>query len=381
MKRFAVILAVVSTLFYIGCAGNNTPAGSPASLSKSETGLGIKYARHFNIDYLDDGVKLVTDSAGSRLLLVPEGVNAPPGYAGAVQIKTPISRAMYSSTVYVGFLGALENDSLYDSVIAVCTPEEYWTTPQILERFKKGLIHYVLCGNTTVVNIEEVAGIKPSFVFTGGSNDASDRQFRSLLSELNIKHAVVMTGNEEGHAGALEWIKFFAAFFNLDKEADRIFEAKLAQLDELYEKAANVSDRPTVAYGLIWRGLVYSQTGSSTAAQQIEKAGGIYVFKDIEGPTDSVIITMEEFLNKGRDADILIYGSLSQYTPNKAFLLGTEPLMAEFKAFKNNKVYIFDQGYYMNSDKVVEKFMDMVSIFHPEMFPGHKLTLYRKLPD
>jgi ABC-type Fe3+-hydroxamate transport system substrate-binding protein len=131
---------------------------------------------------------------------------------------------------------------------------------------------------------------------------------------------------------------------------------------------------------MIWGGMVYTQAGDSTLAQQFEKAGGTYALKGLEG-SGSITITMEEFIKNCRDTDIIIYGSLPQYCPDKAFLLETEPLMAEFRAFKNNNIYIFDQGYYMNSAKVVEKFEDMVSIFHPELFPGRELVMYMKLPD
>jgi len=376
MKALPALLAVVlSAGIFAGCGGNNTPAGSSAVSSETGTGLGIKYARHFSIDYLGGGVKLVTDSEGNKLLLVPKGTNVPAGYDNAVLVETPITRALYTSTTYVGALGALENDSVYDSVAGVCTPEDQWTTPQVLARFKSGVTNYVQCSQTSVGNIEEIVKTMPDFAFTAG-NDVAGIQLRGLLDEVNIKHATILP--EDGNAENLEWIKFYAAFFNLDEEADRVFEDKLAQLRELYEKAAGVSKRPTVAYGIISDGIVYTQSGSSNLADQIDKAGGIYLFKDVKG-SGSVTITREEFLNKCRDADILIYGSLPQYTPDKAFLLGTEPLMAEFKAFKNDRIYILDQGYYMNSAKVVERFKDMVSIFHPDMFPGHELSMYRKL--
>jgi iron complex transport system substrate-binding protein len=228
-----------------------------------------------------------------------------------------------------------------------------------------------------VGDIEEIIKINPGFVFTSG-NDDSDMQLRNLLDQVNIKHTTLLEWTEDGNAAYLEWIKFFAAFFNLDEEADRIFEAKLARLDELYEKAANASNKPAVAYGMIWSGIVYTQPGNSTLARQIERAGGIYALKGLEG-SGSVTITMEEFLNQCRDSDIIIYGSLPQYCPDKVFLLETEPLMAEFRAFKNDSIYIFQQGYYMNNAKVVEKFEDMVFLFHPELLSGHEMLFYQKL--
>jgi len=366
-------------LIFLGCTKDNTPAISPAVLSGAKPELGIKYAQNFNIDYLGNGVKLVTDSDRNKLLLVPKGVTAPSGYSNAVLVETPITSALYTSTTYVGLLGALEIDSLYDSVTAVCSPEEDWTTPQILERFKNGTTRYINHSLTAVGDIEEVIKTGSGFVFTGG-NDDSDMRLRNLLDEVNIKHATLLEWREEGNAAYLEWIKFFAAFFNLDEESDRIFESKLARLDELYEKASLTSNRPTVAYGVIWGGNVYTQAGDSTLALQIERAGGAYALKSLEG-TGSVTISMEEFLKRCRDSDIIIYGSSPQYCPDKVFLLETEPLMAEFRAFKNNNIYVYDLGYYMNNAKVVEKFEDMVSIFHPELFPERELAMYMKLPD
>jgi len=370
-------VAVLAALVFFGCTKNNTPQKSAAVLPGGKPEIGIKYAQNFNIDYLGNGVKLVTDSDRNKLLLVPKGVTAPSGYNDAILIETPITSALYTSTTYVGFLGALETDSVYNSVAAVCTPEEEWTTPQILAGFRNGKTHYINHGLTAVGDIEEIIKTGVGFAFTTG-NDDSDMRLRSLLDEVNIKHATLLEWMEDGNLAYLEWIKFFAAFFNLDEEADRIFEGKLARLDELYKIVAAVSNKPTVAYGVIWSGSVYTQAGDSTLALQIERAGGAYALKGLEG-SGNVTISMEEFLRQCRDSDIIIYGSSPQYCPDKAFLLETEPLMAEFRAFKNNNIYIYDLGYYMNSAKVVEKFEDMVSIFHPELFPGRELVMYKKL--
>ena len=370
---FAALLLIVT-----GC-GKRSQVGSvssPGGLPNAE--FGIKYAGvNFNINYLENGVKLVTDSEGNKLLLVPKGVTVPQGYDSAVLVETPIGRAMYTVTTFVGFLGALEDDALYDSVAVVCTPEEDWTTPQVLARFRSCITRYVEHGYTTVGNIEDIVGTRPEFVFTGG--DDSDMRLRSMLDEFGVKHATLQ-GREEGDAANLEWIKFFAAFFNLDEEAHRIFEAKHAYLNELYQRTANIRDKPAVAYGLIWNGVVYTQSGTSTLARQIENAGGVYTLKELGG-SGSVLLTIEEFFNRCRNADIVLYGSSPRYCPDKAYLLETEPLMAEFNAFKNDRIYIFDKGYYMNSARVVEKFEDMVFMLHPELLPGHELTMYQKLPD
>jgi iron complex transport system substrate-binding protein len=387
-KFLALLLALVLSLtafIAAGCDEYGNPL--PDTLEKiskasSKADLGIKYAKNMSIDYLGGSIKLITDSDGNKLMLVPKGTAAPAGYDDAVLIETPITSAMYNSTTYVGLLGALGVESAYDSVTAVTFFFNDTATPEILARFKNGTTKYIEHGYAQVGDIEEIIKTKPDIVFTGGMDDA-EMQLRNLLDEVGIKHVTMLEWTEEGDSAYLEWIKFFGAFFNLDAEAEFVFEAKMSRLADLKEKAAGVTDRPTVAYGMIWDGTVYTQASSSTLAQSIASAGGSYVPADLEAPDGggSVTIGMEEFLDKCRDADIVIYGSLPQYCPDKPFLLETEPLMAEFKAFKDDNIYIFDKGYYMNSAKAVEKFEDLVFMFHPDLVPGHELVMYQKLPD
>ena len=194
----ALAVVILLTLNSTGCTKGNAPAESPAARSATHAQLGIKYARNFSIDYLDGGVKLVTDARGDKLLLVPEGVNAPSGYADAVIVETPIKRAMYTSTTHVGLLGALEDDSLYDSVAIVITPEENWTTPQVLERFSSGVTRHI--GDRR--NIEEIVKMNPDLVFC--DPHVANTQFYSLLNESNIKHATVLEWEEEGDKESLE---------------------------------------------------------------------------------------------------------------------------------------------------------------------------------
>ena len=108
-KKVLMVLpvALLVVLVFFGCTKNNTPQKSTAVSPGVK--LGIKYAQNFSIDYLGNGVKLVTDSDKNKLLLVPKGVTAPSGYNDAVLIETPIANALYTSTTYVGLLGALEN--------------------------------------------------------------------------------------------------------------------------------------------------------------------------------------------------------------------------------------------------------------------------------
>lgn len=342
--------------------------------------LKVSHAKNFNIEYLGDNVKVVTDSEGRRLLLVPDGAPVPAGYEKATLVRTPVKHALFTSTSYVGFLGKLGRESLYDTIAAVCTPLADWTVPQVTERMTKGKIKYIENSHTQPPSVESVIKASPDFVFSGGG-DISGAKLRAQLDEAKMKYAVIMDYTESGDGAYLEWIKFFGAFYNMDKEADRIYREMTERIGALAKRASEVrkDKRPVVALGLLFNGVVYTQGGNSNFRRNIERAGGIYALQDLDA-SGGVQIGMEEFFEKCRGADILIYSSSPQYAPDRNFLISQSPLFAEFKAIKNGKVYIYDKGYYMNAASLDEKFEDLVFILNPRLMPkGYTLRHYQKL--
>lgn len=341
------------------------------------TGLGIRRAQNFDIQYLADNVKLLTDSTGRELLLVPEGGAAPAEYKDALRVTTPIKRVMFTSAAHVSFLSALEEDSLYDSVAAVTTEESQWSIPQILERFASGQITYIAEDAWVAGDVESLVTAAPDLVFADVS-DEGGAALCALLDGLGIPYAAAAADRDTGPEAYLEWLKFFGAFYGLDQKANELYEEKIDQLEGLYRKAASIpeNERPVVAVGMVSDGIVYTQGGSSAIARQLERAGAVYALEDLEGD-GQVQLGMEEFLEKCGDADILIYDAPPSYM--QGTLLDEDPLFAQCRAYQNQRVYTLDNGCYMNSAKAVEKFEDLLAICHPELEEGHEFTIYQPL--
>ncbi len=354
-------------------------SGDAAEETGSE--LGLKYAQNFTIEYLDNDVKLITDGDGSQRLLVPKEAEVPEGYEDAVVIRTPVERAMICSTTHAGLITALGDPSLYDSLAVVTTPAEDWTIPEIVENLESGKTTYIAWEQYANGDIEEVVTLNPDVVLISGGDDVAV-QLASQLDEVNIPYISVTEWMEPTGEGQLEWMKLFGALYNMDQEANDIFDAKIARMDELKAMAADVpeEEKPVVAWGMVYDGVVYTQGGDSPTAKTIEDAGGIYALKDLEGE-GSVQVNMEEFLDKAKDADILIYSSLVTYTTDKAALLAEDALLEEFAAYQNDRIYVYGKDYYINSTAVDEKFSDMVAIIHPELMEGYELMHSVKLPD
>lgn len=326
-------------------------------------------------------MKLVTDGDGNKSLLVPKEAEVPEGYDDAMVIRTPVERAMICSTTHAGLIGALGEPALYDSLAAVTTPVEDWTIPEIISNLESGKTAYIAEDQYMGGNIEDVVTLNPDVVlFSGGYQSAE--QFAAQLDEVSIPYISVTEWMEQTGEGQLEWMKLFGALYNEDQLANDKFDEKIARLDELKAMAAEVpeEERPTVAVGMVFDGVVYTYGGSSSTAKTIEEAGGVYAMKDLEGE-GSMQINMEEFLDKAKDADILIYSSLVTYTTDKAALLNEEALLEEFAAYQNDKVYVYGKDYYINGAAIDEKFADMVAIIHPELMEGYELMHSVKLPD
>ena len=376
VKRISLL---ISALLLVLCI-----AGCASAAGKYE----IKYAEKFSVDYRENNIKLVTDSAGKQFLLVPSGEKVPDYYkdmAHTMLVRTPVNRVFLCSTSQVSFLKLLDRSKkLYDSVVAVTTEEADWTDEKIRSLMKSGKIRYLPEGRGQKSNVERIIEIKPDLVLPSGM-DLGETKIMVQLKEAGIPALSVGDYTEASDEAYLEWVKFYGAFYNMDEEADSAFREMLARKRSLTEKIVkSISEeklkKPVVALGLLFNGLVYTQSGEGKFTTFINSTGGIHALagSKING---SVQISMEEFFNRCKDADILIYSSTKKYTPSKKALLALNPLFAEFKAMKKDNIYIYDSGYYVNSAEIIEKFEDMAYILHPSLLPGHRLRHYEKLPD
>jgi iron complex transport system substrate-binding protein len=229
-KRIPFVVFVCFVVILLSSCSKKTNTNVQSADDRSAH-LGVRNAKLFNIDYMAGGVKLLRDNEGNELLLVPHDVAVPVAYKDKRVVRTPIQRAFFMSTTHVGLLIALEDESVLDSVAAVIVEESDWTIPSIVERFKQGQIHYIPGTMQTGVNIETLVALNPDMVFSSAGYESSVKLFPKL-DELGINYMEVSEYLEESNVAGLEWIKFLAAFYNLDEEAGAVYEKKRAHLRE-----------------------------------------------------------------------------------------------------------------------------------------------------
>lgn len=379
MKRWLALL--LAALLLAGCGSQDAPpeaAGGDGGQTQDQPGsaaapqgLSVRTARNFDIQYLAGGVKLLIDSAGRELLLAPRGSRAPEGYDGALRVQTPVSRVLFASPEQVSFLEALGDEGLFASIAALTREASRWTAQGILDGFADGRITYIDPADWSAAALAEAA---PGLVFLDPEEDAA---LAGLLDQLGIPYAAAAVQWESTPEARLEWLKFFAAFYGLDREASDLWEAALARLEALRAQASAVPERqrPTAAWAEVSGSTVRTQAGGSPIARQLEQAGAVYALGGLEGDGE-VEMTLEEFVEKCADADILICAVSPQ---EGAEAPAEDPLFTEFKSGREGRVFAVDDSRRRRSAWAVEEFEDLLAICHPELVPDHVFAVYQPL--
>ena len=144
-------------------------------------------------------------------------------------------------------------------------------------------------------------------------------------------------------------------------------------IEEMKEMIAG-EERPTVSYGSLFDGVVYVASGEGWIADMIEDAGGDYIFKDIKA-TDTQI-SLEEFYARSEEADILIYSTTPDFTPDLASVLAEAPVLEDLKAVQDGKIWQLDNSFWMSADQPDQVAQDLSAIFHPDIFPDRELLYF-----
>ena len=76
-----------------GCVDHGLrETGKKEDAVQEQTGKEDPYTSDFSIEYLDDGVKLVTDAEGRKMYLVPREAEIPGEAADEMVVRTPVER-------------------------------------------------------------------------------------------------------------------------------------------------------------------------------------------------------------------------------------------------------------------------------------------------
>lgn len=230
-------------------------------------------------------------------------------------------------------------------------------------------------------NLEVLLRAKPgvSLLHTSSAETAGSVE---RVRDVGLAAAPAFNWAESTPLGGAEWLKYVAVFVGAEAEANRVFGEIEADYLSLSARARDAEAKPSV---------IWAQGGRSqwtahvrgVGARLLEDAGAVNLLGEEGvaaavgegGPYEGEPFSLEDLLEKGGEAEWWITYNLSDRGwPSRDYLDG-------IRAYREGRVYHhnhrrrdWDDAYdWFESGRLRPDLIlrDLVSLFHPELVPGH----------
>jgi len=372
-----IIFYFLVILSFIQCK-KETKIESTIAVSKNE----IQYAKGFEI-YKHPGFSILKitnpwpEAAASFTYILQEknGI-IPDSLKQFTVIPIPIKSIVVTSTTHIPALELLG----VENTLKGFPSTDYISSEKTRKLIDAGKVREV--GVNENLNTEILIDMKPEVIVSFGLNNSNPTLDNLQKSGLKV----MLNGDwtEQSPLGRAEWIKFFGAIYGLDSKANTIFSEIVATYNSTLALAKKATTKPTVLSGAMYQEQWYVPQGESWAALFLKDAQSQYLWSKTKG-TGSLSVPFEIVLEKAKNADFWIapgdFSSLKQMSDSN-------PHYNQFASFKNKKVYSYavNKGakggiiyFEWSSTRPDLVLKDLITIFHPELLPNHKLFFFQKL--
>ncbi len=345
------------------------------SIDRFPVKVDARHARCFAVEYFNyyKKVSILDRSNGDTVLqlcLLLHDAPLPSGYTQQQVVRIPLQSAASISTTHLPFIAALQQLDKLKGFGAF----DYLNNDSLRALLQLHAADAV--GSGGVVDEEKLLKAAPQVNFTYlFQND------RGASYHKGIHHIPVMEYMETHPLGAAEYIKFFALFFNQERQADSIYRALSERYDNLSTLAAK-NQGPSVFVGLPWKDSWSMASGNSYTAQLIADAGGEYVNQH-EHELGNLEFTMEEVLAQCLHTDVWLMTSYFDEGGSMQALLESDERLARFDAFRNGQIYACDlstKDYFgqalLEPDVILR---DFIHIFYPSLALKHKPVYFERM--
>ena len=329
-----------------GLAALGTPATVP-----------LAHATQFSLESYEGGHRLASLANGDRLLIVPEGADAPADLPGDVAaIRLPLEGVYLVSTAMICLVDAI---GALDAVAVSSVRAEDSPVEDFAARLEDGRISYG--GIYRSPDYELVAATGCPLAIENTNIDHVP-EVRAKLEELGVTVLMEQSSREGNMLGRLEWIKLMGALFGRDEEAAAVFDDVAARVDEVSREAP--TSRSVAFFYVNEDGAAVTRRAGDYFCQMIEAAGGEYVSFSEEGAADSspttVTVEMEAFYAGARDADVIIYnGTIDDGVASLDALVEKNELLADFRAVREGRVWACDSNLYQQITSMADIIEDV----------------------
>lgn len=374
-----IIFLILINIALISCK-----SGSDKQGDKNAVKIELQYAKGLEIQQFKD-YKLITvidpwqgaNSIEYNYYLINKNSKKELHVSNGTIIKTPIERVVCLSTTHIAFIDVLNK---INTIVGV-SGSNYVNNVDLRSKIDQKKVLDV--GYDNSLNYELIASLNPDIVITYGIG-SQVASYNQKLNDLGINTIINAEYLENDPLGKLEWIKFIAAFYELDDKANEYFEKVVNEYNSLLNLTENIVEKPKVLFGLPWKDSWFVPGGNSYLAKMVNDAGGDYFWKDNE-LRESIPFDIESIFLQAASADIW----LNTGTANlKSDILKVDSRFAEFRPFNNSIIY--------NNNKRMNKYggndywesgltepqlvlKDMIKILHPDLLQEYELVYYKAI--
>lgn len=373
--RGLFLVIILAVLLFASCEHKSSKT---EKISTSDS-LKLSYAQGFAIKYFFGYKQLIVYSPWvkgavyARYYLVTDSKTKTPSDGTKVQI--PLKTLAATSVTHFEFLSLLHE---LPTLTAVCSPDIVYNA-EINRRIKAGTITDL--GNAFNINVEKTLQMKPGTVMMSGYNQNDPYAVR--VSQAGIP---VIFNNEWMETSLLaraEWIKFVAAFYDKEKQADSIFAGIDKRYNDIKAKAAAVKYKPNVMAGSNFRGTWYMPSGRNYMGKLFADAGARYFYAN-DTTSGSLPLNVETVLKNFSESDVWLNCNFKSLDD----LFKADPKHALFRPVKLCRVYNFNKRLLPSTandfwESAVARpdllLSDVIAMLHPEILPGYQLVYAEKL--
>ena len=344
-----------------GSAGNETEEGGAPEISglTYESELQLERATEFSVYHYEGGYDLIDIHDGEKILLVPEGGEAPESVPeGIIVLQKPVDKIYLAATATMAMFCSC--DAL-DHIRMSSIKENDWSFDEPREAMANGKIIYAGRYSTpdyeTLFDEECDLAIESTMIY-------HTPEVKEMIEKLDVPVLVDRSSYEEDPMGRAEWIKLYGVLTDHQEGANAFFDAQMQKLKDLDD--FENTEKTVAFFYLTADGKVVVRKSTDYVPKMIEIAGARYAFSDLEDDSDrtSVDMSVETFYATAVDADYIIYnGSIDGSVKTMEDLLAKDPVMKELKAVKDNKCWVTGDSMYQRTDIIADLILDFHKAF------------------
>ncbi|MFR0908821.1 MAG: ABC transporter substrate-binding protein [Lachnospiraceae bacterium] len=307
--------------------------------------LQLAYAKKFSIDYYEGGYKLLTIKDGTQILTVPEGKKAPDNLDESIIVmQQPVNNIYLVSSAVMDMFREL---NALDTIGFSAQKAENWYVEGAKAAMENGDILYA--GKYSSPDYELLVSKKCSLAIEN-SMILHSPEVKEMLEDFDIPVIIEYSSYETHPLGRVEWIKFFGALTGMEEEAEKAFEKQTEIVKHV--TATKKTDKTVAFFYITSNGLVQVRQSNDYIPKMIELAGGRYIFENLgdDSKRSTMNMQVEEFYNKAKDADYLIYNStIDGGVKSVDELIEKCSVLSDFKAVKSGDVWCTEKDVYQQS--------------------------------